>query len=108
MGRVLFGTDGIRGVAGQYPLDARTANALGAALGKWVLESKKEPHVVLGMDTRESGLWLAYGGRGWIGAARCRSELRRRYDHARHCLSGEERTIRGGGDDLRVAQSLRR
>jgi phosphoglucosamine mutase len=59
MARVLFGTDGIRGVAGKYPLDPRTANALGAALGKWVLESKKESGVVIGMDTRESGPWLA-------------------------------------------------
>jgi phosphoglucosamine mutase len=59
MARVLFGTDGIRGIAGEYPLDPRTANALGAGLGKWVLESKKEPEVAIGMDTRESGPWLA-------------------------------------------------
>src|SRR5437588_12866935 len=59
MARVLFGTDGIRGIAGKYPLDPPTANALGAGLGKWVLESKKELEVVIGMDTRESGPWLA-------------------------------------------------
>ena len=74
MSRELFGTDGIRGVAGTYPLDDKTANAVGAALGKWVTESRQErqivnrqivnpqvvnPQVVIGMDTRESGPWLA-------------------------------------------------
>jgi phosphoglucosamine mutase len=57
--RSLFGTDGIRGVAGEYPLDATTAGAVGEALAKWVLESHESPKVVIGMDTRESGTWLA-------------------------------------------------
>jgi phosphoglucosamine mutase len=58
--RALFGTDGIRGVAGVAPLDSKTAQAVGAALGHWVVDSK-QPHreVVIGMDTRESGPWLA-------------------------------------------------
>ena len=59
MPRELFGTDGIRGVAGNYPLDHKTANAVGAALGKWVIGSRDERQVVIGMDTRESGPWLA-------------------------------------------------
>ncbi len=59
MPRELFGTDGIRGVAGNYPLDHKTANAVGAALGKWVFQSRQERQVVIGMDTRESGTWLA-------------------------------------------------
>jgi phosphoglucosamine mutase len=59
MPRELFGTDGIRGVAGTYPLDRKTANAVGAALGKWVTNSRQERQVVIGMDTRESGPWLA-------------------------------------------------
>jgi len=57
--RTLFGTDGIRGVAGEYPLDRKTANAVGAALGKWIVGAQREPQVVIGMDTRESGPWLA-------------------------------------------------
>jgi phosphoglucosamine mutase len=63
--RQLFGTDGIRGIAGEPPLDARTAFALGVALGTWAQEtSDKErngaaPEVVIGIDTRESGPWLA-------------------------------------------------
>src|SRR5579883_565984 len=59
MARTLFGTDGIRGVAGEYPLDARTAYAVGAALGRWIAGTHSEPRVVIGMDTRESGPWLA-------------------------------------------------
>ncbi len=69
MARALFGTDGIRGVAGQPPLDPATAQAVGGALGRWVIESNIESkiesketgfeQVVIGMDTRESGPWLA-------------------------------------------------
>ncbi len=59
MARVLFGTDGIRGVAGQAPLDHQTSQAVGAALGRWVVESSEHRKVVVGMDTRESGPWLA-------------------------------------------------
>jgi phosphoglucosamine mutase len=59
MARRLFGTDGIRGVAGEPPLDARTAYAVGAALGKWAIAGDHPGEVVIGMDTRESGPWLA-------------------------------------------------
>jgi phosphoglucosamine mutase len=64
MARQLFGTDGIRGVAGQYPLDAPTVFAFGQALGAWAAETARthgveRPEVVIGMDTRESGPWLA-------------------------------------------------
>ncbi len=65
MSKLLFGTDGIRGVAGEPPMDARTAYALGVALGAWARESHPEDlpagsaEVVIGMDTRESGPWLA-------------------------------------------------
>jgi phosphoglucosamine mutase len=68
--RALFGTDGIRGVAGQAPLDRKTAQAVGAALGHWVIESKQNRQVVIGMDTRESSPWLAdavAGGLAWRG-----------------------------------------
>ncbi|MGA2595968.1 MAG: phosphoglucosamine mutase [Bryobacteraceae bacterium] len=59
MARQLFGTDGIRGVAGEYPLDPRTVTAVGSALGKWIEASGHEQQVVIGMDTRESGPELA-------------------------------------------------
>jgi phosphoglucosamine mutase len=53
--RQLFGTDGIRAKAGQYPLDAPTMFALGEALAHRV----KGARVLLGMDTRESGPAIA-------------------------------------------------
>ncbi len=56
--RRLFGTDGIRGVAGQPPLDARTVFAFGAALGEWAARHGSR-RVLIGMDTRESGPGLA-------------------------------------------------
>ena len=58
--RKLFGTDGIRAVAGEAPLDPRTIFAVGAALAKKLgAESSAPVRVVLGMDTRESGPWIA-------------------------------------------------
>lgn len=57
--RQLFGTDGMRGVAGEYPLDPRTTFAAGVALGRWVSSQHGNPEIVIGMDTRESGLWIA-------------------------------------------------
>jgi phosphoglucosamine mutase len=57
--RRLFGTDGIRGVAGEFPLNRGTAFAVGVALGQWVSEHHADRQVVIGMDTRESGPWLA-------------------------------------------------
>ena len=40
-------------------MDPKTANAVGTALGRLVCRSKLEPRVVIGMDTRESGHWIA-------------------------------------------------
>src|SRR5262245_162758 len=66
--RQLFGTDGIRGVAGEFLLNRETAFAVGVALGKWITHSNPptpaganhaNPEVVLGIDTRESGPWIA-------------------------------------------------
>lgn len=59
MGRRLFGTDGIRGVAGEYPLDRKTVHAVGVSLGQWLSKARQQSSVVIGMDTRESGPWIA-------------------------------------------------
>lgn len=69
--RVLFGTDGIRGRARQYPLDPATMFALGEALahrlktgaldGSGGQPAAHGPRVLLGMDTRESGPEIARG-----------------------------------------------
>jgi phosphoglucosamine mutase len=55
----LFGTDGIRGVAGQAPLDAGTVHAIGLALAHSLSATTTSPRVLLGMDTRESSDWIA-------------------------------------------------
>lgn len=55
--RKLFGTDGIRGVAGEYPLDKKTVYAAGRALGDHLPAGPRR--VVLGQDTRESSGWMA-------------------------------------------------
>ena len=57
--RKLFGTDGIRAVAGEAPLDKRTIRAVGLALAAKLRETTDDVHVVMGMDTRESGRWIA-------------------------------------------------
>ena len=49
----LFGTDGVRGVAGEYPLDLPTV----FKLGKAVVRSGKRS-ILIGRDTRASGLWI--------------------------------------------------
>ena len=57
--RKLFGTDGIRAVAGEYPLDPTTIFATGLALGHSLRKTTGEPAVLLGRDTRESSPWIA-------------------------------------------------
>jgi len=57
--RELFGTDGIRGVAGHYPLDRPTVYAIGRALGQRLAERHKNACVVIGQDTRESSAWIS-------------------------------------------------
>src|ERR1019366_4459238 len=57
--RKLFGTDGIRAVAGQPPLDPTTIYACGLALGHSLPKGFGKPRVILGRDTRESSPWIA-------------------------------------------------
>jgi phosphoglucosamine mutase len=55
----LFGTDGIRAVAGEAPLDPRTIYAIGLALATTLKAGSETPRVLLGMDTRESSEGIA-------------------------------------------------
>jgi len=57
--RKLFGTDGIRAVAGEAPLDKRTIFAIGVALATKLADTEKPVRIVMGMDTRESCPWIA-------------------------------------------------
>lgn len=55
----LFGTDGIRGEAGTFPLDAATVHVIGRSLATRLAERKgAAPKIVVGRDTRESGGWI--------------------------------------------------
>jgi phosphoglucosamine mutase len=58
-GRQLFGTDGIRGVAGEFPLTAESTYLIGRALGHDLMRSASKPRAVMGQDTRESSAWIA-------------------------------------------------
>lgn len=55
MSKELFGTDGIRGVPGTPPLDDATLYATGRALANYLKREHGSAHVLIGMDTRESG-----------------------------------------------------
>lgn len=55
----LFGTDGMRGKAGQFPLDRATVEIVGASLATRLKDKLgRAPLIVIGRDTRESGGWL--------------------------------------------------
>src|SRR6202453_3101839 len=59
----LFGTDGIRGLPGEFPLDDATLDRMGMALGEYVSSHGRapsdRPRVLIGRDTRESGPHIA-------------------------------------------------
>jgi phosphoglucosamine mutase len=57
--RQLFGTDGIRGVAGEFPLTVESTYLIGRALGHDLIRSDPRASVVIGQDTRESSSWIA-------------------------------------------------
>src|SRR5580698_8226978 len=57
--RQLFGTDGIRGVAGEFPLTQDSTFLIGRALGHNLILTNPRAGVVIGQDTRESSAWIA-------------------------------------------------
>jgi phosphoglucosamine mutase len=57
--RQLFGTDGIRGVAGEFPLTLQSTYLIGRALGHDLVRAVRSAHAVIGQDTRESSRWIA-------------------------------------------------
>ncbi|MGD0543526.1 MAG: phosphoglucosamine mutase [Candidatus Acidiferrales bacterium] len=63
MAKELFGTDGIRGIPGEYPLDDATLDRVGLALGNYLRlgggSRGEKPSVLIGRDTRESGPHIA-------------------------------------------------
>jgi phosphoglucosamine mutase len=70
MGKTLFGTDGIRGIPGEFPLDDATLVRVGLALGKRVARpGGSRAQVLVGRDTRESGPHIAQQIAGGLAAA---------------------------------------
>ena len=77
----LFGTDGVRGIPGRYPLDEGTVSEIAEAAARVLLKERRPqdaqdgqaPWILLGRDTRESGRalsrWLVEG----FAAAGCRT-----------------------------------
>ena len=57
--RQLFGTDGIRGIAGEFPLTSESTFIIGRSLGHDLTRDQNNPRVVIGQDTRESSSWIA-------------------------------------------------
>ena len=56
MSATIFGTDGVRGTPGQYPLDERTIVRLGAATVR--AQEVDDVTLLVALDTRESGPWI--------------------------------------------------
>ncbi len=72
----LFGTDGIRGEAGVFPLDAATVQKIGRSVVRQFTERLGcAPRFVTGRDTRESGGWIeqAFHAGAKAGKAECES-----------------------------------
>ena len=72
--RQLFGTDGIRGVAGEFPLTRESTYLIGRALGHDLIRGNARARVVIGQDTRESSRWIA--DRVWQGLESVGVEVR--------------------------------
>jgi phosphoglucosamine mutase len=58
MSQKLFGTDGVRGKAGEFPLDHSTVARLGAAIMRAMPAPAVQHRILIGRDTRESGAWI--------------------------------------------------
>src|SRR3984885_3771358 len=65
MAKQMFGTDGVRGIPGTYPLDDATLFWIGRSLGAYLRRREQSPRVLLGMDTPDPGpptaAWTAAG-----------------------------------------------
>lgn len=70
----LFGTDGIRGEAGKFPLDRRTVQTIGESLTRQFREKLgREPRFITGRDTRESSAWIENALHAGAAGAHCES-----------------------------------
>ena len=59
--RIRFGADGLRSDGQDWPLTAQTGVIVGRALGRFAASLKPSPEIVVGRDTRQSGVDLLHG-----------------------------------------------
>ena len=57
----LFGTDGIRGMANEYPMTAEMALRVGRAVANYFADAGRDSKIIVGKDTRMSGAMLESG-----------------------------------------------
>lgn len=101
--KTMFGTDGIRGVAGQKPLDPKTIRAIGVALAHSLKHESGAAKVLLGMDTRESSGWIGATLTAGLMAGWCDGRKRGGDHDAGDCVSGAGAQVFRRGGDLGVA-----
>ena len=104
--RKLFGTDGIRAIAGEAPLDPTTIYGVGLALGHSLRKTTAQPKVLLGRDTRESGPWIAATLAEALRQVGRTCRERRRCYHSRCRVSRAHAWLPRRRGHLRIAQSL--
>jgi phosphoglucosamine mutase len=75
MSRQYFGTDGIRGKVGNYPITADFVLKLGWAAGRVFARGRKEPTVLIGKDTRISGYMFESALEAGLAAAGVNTQL---------------------------------
>ncbi len=105
MARKLFGTDGVRGVAGEV-LSAELALALGRSAAARL--QGERPRVLIIRDTRESGEMLQCALAAGASEAGGDTLLARRAADARRAAAGRPLRLRPGGRDLGLPQPLSR
>ena len=105
----LFGTDGIRGKAGAPPLDPRDRAAGRARRSSRALErpAGSPLRILIGRDTRESGIWIEQALAADSRASAARSSSGRHHADACRRLPHTDRRVRRRCRDLGVAQSVR-
>jgi phosphoglucosamine mutase len=96
--QISFGTDGIRGIAGEPPLDVLSVTRIGWAIGRWLAaEMGQAPNVVIGCDTRRSSEWISHTLAGALLAEGC---------HVQHIgvisTPGVAHNVRASGFDLGI------
>ena len=104
MAKKYFGTDGVRGEVGQFPITPEFVLKLGYAAGRVLVhhDGKGRPTVLIGKDTRISGYMLEAAG-GGVYRGGCERHPNRPAAHARRGLSNPCAASGGRRDDFRLA-----